>query len=66
MCKSLQAGQLSQVHLFFLQNLMNFIIKKYLKQEVDDDLSICIDELSPCGLSVTKSIKIYQCHMIQR
>ena len=66
MFKSLQAGQLSQVHLFFLQNLMNFIIKNYLKEEVDDDLSICIDELSPCGLSVTKSIKIYQCHMIQR
>ena len=36
--KSLQAGQLPQEHLYFLQNLLNFIIAKYLKQEVDDDL----------------------------
>ena len=48
--KSLQAGQLPQEHLSFLQNLLNFIITKYLKQEVDDDLSICVDERSPCGL----------------
>ena len=31
-------------HLSFLQNLLNFIIKKYLKQEADNDLSICVDE----------------------
>ena len=63
---SLQAGQLPQEHLPFLQNLLNFIITKYLKQEVDDDLSVCVDEHSPCGLSITGDIKIYQCHMIKR
>ena len=46
--KSLQAGQLPQEHLSFLQNLLNFIIMKYLKQ-VDDDLSICMGERSPRG-----------------
>ena len=45
--KSLQAGQLPQEHLSFLQNLLNFIITKYLKQEVDDDLSLCVVERSP-------------------
>ena len=45
--KSLQAGELLQKHLSFLQILLNFIITKYLKQEVDDDLSICMDECSP-------------------
>ena len=43
----------------------NLIIRKYLKQ-VDDDLSVCVDEHSPCGLSVTGDIKIYQCHVIKR
>ena len=61
--KSLQAGQLPQEYLSFLQN---FIITKYLKQEVDDDLSNCMDERSPCGLSITGDIKIYQCHVIKR
>ena len=44
MCKykSLRAGQLPQKHLPFLQNLLNFIITKYLKHEVDDDLSVCV------------------------
>ena len=46
-------------HLSFLQNLLNFIIK-YLKQEVDDDLSICMDDCSLCGLSVTRDIKVIQ------
>ena len=64
-CKSLQAGQLLQEHLPFLQNLLDFIITKYLKQEVDD-LSICMDERGPCGLSITGDIKIYQCHVIKR
>ena len=64
--KSLQAGQLPQEHLSFLQNLLNFIITKYLKQEVDDDLSLCVVERSPCGLSITGDIKIYQCHVIKR
>ena len=63
--KSLKAGQLPQEHLSFLQNLLNFIITKYLKQEVDDDLSVCVDERSPCGLSITRDIKIYQCHVIK-
>ena len=64
--KSLQEGQLPRKHLSFLQNLLNFIITKYLKQEVDDDLSVCVDEHSPCGLSITGDIKIYQCHVIKR
>ena len=65
MYKSLQAGQLPQEYLSFLQNLMNFIITRYLKQEVDDDLSICVDECNPCGLSMTGDIKIYQCLVIK-
>ena len=64
--KSLQAGQLPREHLSFLQNLLNFIITKYLKQEVNDDLSISVDECSPCGLSMTGDVKIYQCLMIKR
>ena len=60
--KSLQEVQVPQEHLSFLQN---FIITKYLKQEVDD-LSVCVDERSPCGLSITGDIKIYQCHVIKR
>ena len=63
---SLQAGQLPQEHLPFLQNLLNFIITKYLKKEFDDDLTVGVDERSPCGLSVTGDIKIYQCHVIKR
>ena len=55
--KSLQAGQLPQEHLSFLQNLL--IITKYLNQEVDDNLSACVDERSPCGLSITADINIY-------
>ena len=61
--KNLQVGQVPQKHLSFLQNLLNFIITKCLKQEVDDDISIDMDERSPCGLSVTRDIKIYQCHV---
>ena len=60
---SLLEVQLALEHLSFLQN---FIITKYLKQEVDDDLSVCVDERSPCGLSITGDIKIYQCHVIKR
>ena len=36
---------------------------QYLKQELDDDLSICMDERSPCSLSITGDIKIYQYHL---
>ena len=64
--KSLQVGQLPREYLPFLKNLLNFIITKYLKQEVDDDLSVCMDERSSCNLSMTGDIKIYQCHMIKR
>ena len=64
--KSLQAGQLPQEHLSFLQNLLNFIITKYLKQEVDDDLNVCVYERSSCDVSITGDIKIYQCHVIKR
>ena len=56
-CKCLQAGQLLYEHFSFLQNLLNFITK-YLEQEFDDNLSICLNEGSPCGLSITGDIKI--------
>ena len=55
-CKSLQEIQLLREHLSFLQD---FIITKYLKQKVDDDLSVFVDEHSPCGLSITGDLKIY-------
>ena len=64
--KSLQAIQLPQEHLSFLQNLMSFIITKYLKQEVDYDFSVYVDKCSPCGSSVTGDTTIYQCHLIKR
>ena len=50
--KSLKGGQLPWEHLSFLQNLLNFIVTKNLKQEVHDGLSICMNECSPCGLSI--------------
>ena len=65
-CKSLQVGQLLQKYLFCLQNLLIFTITKYLRQEADDDLSICVDERSPCGIPITGDKKIYQCHVIKR
>ena len=58
--------RLTQEHLRFLQNFLNFAITKYLKQEVDDDLSLCVVERSPCGHSITGDIKIYQCHVMKR
>ena len=64
--KKLKAGQLPQDHLSFLQNLLNFIITKYLKKEFDDDLSVGVDERSPCGLCVGRDLKIYHCHVIKR
>ena len=64
--KSLQGGQLPGEHLSFLQSFLLFIVTKYLKQEDDDDLSICMEERIHCGLSITGDIKIYQCHMIKR
>ena len=59
--KSLQTGQLRREHLYFLKNLLNFIIIKYLKQ-ADNNLSFCVAECSPCGLSATGDIKTYECH----
>ena len=61
-CKRLQEFQLQRALLPFLQI---FIITKYLKQEVDDDLNVCMDERSSCGLSITGDIKICQCHVIK-
>ena len=65
-CEQSKNIQLPWGHLSFLQNLLNFIIRKYLKQEVDDDLSICVNEWSPCGLYIAENIKTYQCHVIKR
>ena len=50
----------------FLAKFAEFYYHKILKQEVDDDPSICVDELSSCGLSITGDIKIYQCYVIKR
>ena len=64
--KSPQAGHLPRENLSFLQILLNFIITKYLKQKVNDDLSAYVHECSLCGLSITGDIKIYLCHVIKR
>ena len=64
--KRLQIGQPPQENSSFLQNLLNFIITKYSKQEVDGNLSVCVDERSLCGLSITEDINIYQCYMTKR
>ena len=61
--KNLQAGQLPQEHLPFLQNLLKFIIIKYFQQEDDGDLSVCMDERNPCGwryknLSMSRDQKV--------
>ena len=45
--KSLQAGQLPLEHSPSLQNLLNLTITKYLKHEVDYNLSVYDDECSP-------------------
>ena len=42
--KILQAGQVPPENLVFLQNLLNFIITQYFKQEVHDDLSVCVND----------------------
>ena len=47
-------------------SLAELIITKYFKQEVNGDLSVCVDERRPSGLSITGDIKIYQCHVIKR
>ena len=38
--------------------LAKFTITKYLKQEVDDNLRVCVDECSPCVISITEDIKM--------
>ena len=48
----------------FLQNLLNFIIIKHLEQEVDDDLSICMDKRSPCGLSMAGDISFNEVFLL--
>ena len=58
--QSLQADQVPQEHLSFLQNTLNFIIAIYLKQEVNNILTVCVDESSPCGCSVTGDINAMQ------
>ena len=50
--KSLQAGQIPWENLPFLQNLLNFMVTKNLKQEVHEDLSVWVNEQTPCGLSI--------------
>ena len=50
----------------FLAKFTEFHYQKILNQEVDDDLSICMNEGSPCDLYVTVKMKIYQFHVIKR
>ena len=64
--KGLQVCQLPREYLSFLQSFLNFIITKYSKQEVDANLSLCVVERSPCGLSITGDIRINQCHVMKR
>ena len=59
--KSLQAGQLQREHSSFLQNLLNFIIAKYLKQEVDDHLRVLWMNTAPKTSQL--ETKIYKCHV---
>ena len=55
--KILQAGQLPQENLS-LTKLAEFYYHKYLKQVINDDLNICVDEHSPCCLSITGDISL--------
>ena len=58
MCKykNLHTGEKLLEKMSFFQNLLNFIITKYLKQEINDELSICMDQHTSCGLSMTGDI----------
>ena len=47
--KYLQAGQVLQEQLPFLQTLLNFITTKYFKQEFYDKLSVCMNNVAPVG-----------------
>ena len=55
-----RANRSTTTRTFVCHLSLNFIITKYLKQEVDDDLSVCVDEISPCSLSVTGDVT---CHI---
>ena len=51
---------------FALTNLLQIQIQELASRSTtEDDLNICVDERSPCGLSITGHIKIHQCHMIK-
>ena len=56
--KSIQIGQLSRKHLSFFENLLNFIITKFLKEDVDDDISFVWINIAPLT-SITGDIKVY-------
>ena len=45
--KRLQVGQLPWEHLSSLQNLLNFFVTRYLKQEVDEDLVFAWMNVAP-------------------
>ena len=45
--KYLQADQVLQEQLPFLQTLLNFITTKFLKQELYDELSVCMNNVAP-------------------
>ena len=64
--KNLQAGQLPREDLSLLQNFLNFVITKYLKQEISGELNVCVDECSPIVFSITGDMKVYQCHVMKR
>ena len=56
----------------FLAKFAEFYCYEIFEQEVDDDLSICVDERSPCGLSITgdkdkplyKDLSRVMCHYV--
>ena len=50
----------------FLAKFVEFYYLKIFEKEVNNDLSVCVDECSPCGLSLSGDIKIYECHVIKR
>ena len=55
--KSLQSGHYHE-RICLSCKFAEFYYRKYLKQDIDDDLSVCMDERSPCGLSITGDISL--------
>ena len=47
----------------FLTKFAEFVITKYLKQEANDSLRVCLDEHSPCGLCIAEELhlKFWNC-----